>query len=66
MGLIENLMERAEAVARKRNISLSRLGYLIADDGKFFDRLQSGKSCTVKTYESAMRKLSDLDPESVA
>ena len=45
-----------------KNISLSRLGFLAAKDGKFFTRLEKGSSCTLRTARSVIQYLSDSWP----
>ena len=62
MSLIDQLLEDANQVAEKRNISLSRLSTIVVNDGKFFGKLKDGGSCNVKTFERARAKLRDLEP----
>jgi hypothetical protein len=51
MTLIERLFALAEHWARENKRSLSRLATIVVNDGKLFERLASGGSCTVATYE---------------
>ena len=51
MDLRTNLINESSAYAEARGISLSRLASLVVNDGKFFSRLESGGSFTVRTYE---------------
>lgn len=63
MSLTDQLLEDAEKVAKHREISLARLATIIVNDGKFFANLRRGKSCTVRTFEAASKKLRDLEPQ---
>lgn len=49
--LQEDLISRARRHCAERGISLSRLATIVVNDGKFFQRLERGSSCTLKTYE---------------
>ncbi len=59
MTLIERLLALAEMWARENDRSLSRLATIVVNDGKLFDRIASGGSCTVATYERLIAHLSD-------
>ena len=48
------IIELAEAYAAHRGLKLSTLGVYIVNDGKFFERLRRGSSCTLKTAERAV------------
>ena len=52
----------ASTYAGHHNVSLSRIGFLAVNDGKFFTRIQAGKSCTVRTYNRTLQWLSDHWP----
>lgn len=58
MHLIDRLVRLAELWAEQSNRSLSRLATIVANDGKLFDRVAAGGSCTVATFE---RFLDHLD-----
>lgn len=55
MTLIERLQKLAALWAAAQQRSLSRLATIVVNDGKLFDRLQGGASCTVATYERFLR-----------
>ncbi len=59
MTLIERLLALAEMWARENDRSLSRLATIVVNDGKLFDRIASGGSCTVATYDRLIAHLSD-------
>lgn len=59
MTLIERLFALAEMWARENDRSLSRLATIVVNDGKLFDRIAAGGSCTVATYERLIAHLSD-------
>ncbi len=59
MTLIERLFALAEMWARENDRSLSRLATIVVNDGKLFDRITAGGSCTVATYERLIAHLSD-------
>ena len=47
------------ALQTRRGISLWRVGFLAAGDGKFFARLQGGRSCTLRVAQNVVQHLSD-------
>ena len=51
MTLIDRLQRLAQLWATAQGKELSTLGTLVAKDGKFFARLEEGKTCTVATLE---------------
>lgn len=59
MTLIERLFALAEMWARENDRSLSRLATIVVNDGKLFDRIAAGGSCTVATYERLIGHLAD-------
>ncbi len=59
MDLIEKLVGSAEHWSRANERSLARLATIVVNDGKLFDRITSGGSCTVATYEKIMSHLRD-------
>lgn len=56
------LIAIAEQYARHRSISVARVGALAAADGKFFGRLQAGRTCTLRLANSVLQWLSDHWP----
>ena len=57
------LIDLAQRFASARNISLWRVGFLAAGDGKFFDRLQAGRTCTLRVAHAVVRYMSDRWPD---
>lgn len=51
MTLIERLMRLGALWAEACNRSTARLATIVANDGKLFERLEAGKTCTVDTLE---------------
>jgi len=54
MNLKEDLIAKAEAHCATLGISKARLSTIVVNDGKFFERLARGGSCTLSTYEKFM------------
>ena len=54
MDLTATLLSAAKAYCRETGMSAARLATIVANDGKFFDRIESGGTLTVKTYEKFM------------
>ena len=50
-----HLVQLAEAYAQSKDLSVSRVGALAANDGKFFTRLATGGTCTLRTAASVVR-----------
>lgn len=59
METTSELISAAERYCASRGISLSRLGGLAVNDGKFFRRLQAGGSCTIDTLNKVRRYMAD-------
>lgn len=59
LPLIAKLIGLAETWAAATGRSLSRLATKVANDGKLFDRLSSGGTCTVATLERFTMHLAD-------
>jgi hypothetical protein len=59
MNLIHRLVSASEIWARTNDRSLSRLATVVVNDGKLFERLAGGGSCTIATYERLMAHLSE-------
>ena len=53
------LIDKAERFCLQEGISLARLATIVRNHGGFFERLQSGGSCTMATYEKFERVFSD-------
>jgi len=60
-----DLIKISQRYSRAKKISLSRLGYLTAKDGKFFARLEKGGSCTLRTAQRLIQYLSDNWPSNL-
>jgi hypothetical protein len=54
MDLTQHLLKTAKAFAESREISMARLATIVMNDGKFFQRVEAGKTLTVKTYEKVL------------
>lgn len=50
----EHLTDLAHALAPHAGLKMSTMGAYSVNDGKFFDRLEQGRSCTVRTFERVM------------
>ena len=59
----KTLVAIAQTFATARGISLWRVGAIMAGDGKFFVRLQSGKTCTFRMARLVTQKFSDHWPD---
>lgn len=59
MMLIDRLISAAQLWATENGRSLPRLATIVVNDGKLFERLSAGGSCTVATYERLMAYLRD-------
>jgi hypothetical protein len=55
MTLTDLLQRLARLWAEAHAKELSTLGTLVAKDGKFFARLEAGKTCTIDTFERFLR-----------
>lgn len=49
--MTSELLTKADAYCETAKISRARLATLVANDGKFFDRIEGGGGLTVKMYE---------------
>lgn len=58
-----SLVDLGQRFADARGVSLWRVGYLAADDGKFFARLQAGRTCTLRMARNVVRYLSEHWPD---
>lgn len=52
--LRETLLEAARIYCERTGKSRATLSTMVRNDGKFFDNLESGRSCTIDTYEMLM------------
>ena len=59
----ESLVDVAQRFASARGITLWRVGLLAAGDGKFFARLKSGRTCTLRVARVVVQYLSDHWPD---
>lgn len=59
----ESLSLIANSFAAVRGISLARVSTLVRNDGKFFQGIAAGKSCTTDTYEYCLLWFSNNWPE---
>ncbi len=51
----QDILNVAKAYSAHNSISLGTLSLYAADDGKFFGRLEAGKSCTLKRANEILR-----------
>ena len=58
----KSLVDLAQLFAGARGITLWRVGFLAAGDGKFFARLQAGRTCTLRVARGVVQYLSDHWP----
>lgn len=61
-----DLLMLSEALAQHRNWSLSTVGFYAANDGKFFQRIQSGGGCTLRTAHRVTVWFADNWPADLA
>ena len=54
MGLKAQLLAVAGEYRKRTGLSYARIATVVINDGKFFDRLQNGGSCTIATWERFM------------
>lgn len=66
MDLKAALLSVSARYCGSTGMSKARLATLIANDGKFFDRIEAGGSFTIRTHERAMRWFSDNWPVGTA
>jgi hypothetical protein len=52
--IIADMLAKADAYCERHDISLTRLGILIVNDGKFFTKVRETSNCTIKTYRKVM------------
>lgn len=57
------IMDLAETYSAHTGRKLSTLGAYTVNDGKFFDRLEGGGSCTLKTAARVVRWFSETWPD---
>ena len=58
-----SLVDMAQRFASARGITLWRVGFLAAGDGKFFARLIAGRTCTLRVARVVVQYLSDHWPD---
>lgn len=61
MDLTAELLAKVDAHCARTGMSKARLATIVANDGKFFDRIARGGSLTVKTYERIIAWLDESD-----
>jgi hypothetical protein len=59
MDLKADLVAKADTYCDTANISRARLATLVANDGKFFDRITEGGGLTVRMYERFLQYFKD-------
>ena len=61
---IQDLIRRAKTAADNADLSLSTVSRKLFNDGKAIARLEAGGQCTLKTLETAQRRLVELEAAS--
>ena len=59
----DELLVLARTLAAHRGISLARLATIVANDGRFFTQIETGRSPTIRTYRKASGWFSEHWPE---
>ncbi|MCT4576849.1 hypothetical protein [Donghicola sp.] len=59
---LDDLITLANMLSKHRELSLSTVSVYAANDGKFFNRLQEGGSCTFRTAARLMNWFSENWP----
>ena len=59
------LVALGELFAKGNGVSLWTASLVAANDGKFFNRLQSGHTCTLRSAQNVIQRLSDRWPGTV-
>ena len=62
MKLKDHLLSAANKYCERSGMSKARLATRVANDGKFFVRLESGGGCTLETYERVIAYLDEHMP----
>ena len=57
------LVDMAKRVARAKGVTLSRVSFLAAGDGKFFNRLIDGRTCTLRVERVVLQYLHENWPD---
>ena len=57
------LVDMGERVARAKGVTLSRISFLAARDGKFFQRLRDGRTCTLRVERVVVQYLWENWPD---
>lgn len=66
MDLKSDLLAIADRYCDATGMSKARLATILANDGKFFDRIEAGGGFTVRRFEDSMRWLSDHWPSEIS
>lgn len=67
MDYRKTLLSAAQDCVKRTGYSRSTVATKAANDGKFFDRIEKGGSCTVETYEGVLKALMKIKaPETAA
>jgi hypothetical protein len=64
--LKQNLFALAQAYSGALDLALSTIGKRVVKDPRFFERIGSGKSFTIKTYDNAVEWFAAHWPENCA
>ena len=63
MNEIQDLIGRAEQIAKRADLSLTTVSRKLLNDGKGIARLKAGGQCTVKTLDAARARLKALEAQ---
>lgn len=61
MSSIDDLIARAERLAENKKLSITTISRKLLNDGKGLSRLKAGGQCTLKTLETALAKLAEIE-----
>lgn len=60
---VSKMLSVASDYCASMGISRSTLGRFIVNDGKFFDRIESGGGCTIDTHDKVMTWFKNHSPK---
>ena len=65
MDLKSDLLTVADCYCAATGMSKARLATILANDGKFFERIEGGGGFNIRRFEDSMRWLSEHWPDNV-
>lgn len=66
MDLKADLLSRADAYCQASGMSKARLATIVANDGKFFSRIENGGGFTTRMYERFLAYFAQQTPQTGA